>query len=187
MSRVVRGSMDRGSKLSGDGSLGIGEGTGAAGSLLQEYFDSERGGKLDGRVWYPLHLFHAQTLLTTYPRKLPDSITRRRYYTYFMNLGEMMPSGGYRDAWNAALDQYPIVPYLDGQNDMYRWLHGVDNYVKDSMGEESHDALGWIEVYLGRYKPKEVIHEDFRRGSRWAIFLLVVTILLICIYYGLRG
>lgn len=165
-------------------------------------FRTERGGtqkqRMDGRVWFPQFVFTAQTLLVSYPKKLPDAVTKKQYYTFFMNAPSMLPPGAYRDAYVAALEMYPVAPYLDGQNDAYRWLHSVCNHVYEHT--ECRNGLNglngingvcsateWVQQYLDQYKPamdRDAVHEDFRRGHRLAVFVLVVVLLAIVIAYN---
>jgi hypothetical protein len=152
---------------------------------------------MDGRVWFPQFVFTAQTVLVSYPRTLPDAVTKKCYYTYFMNMPHMMPEGAYRDAYVAALEAYPVAPFLDAQNDAYRWLHTVCNHVYERAGHAdlvvtepggAYSATKWVQQYLDHYKPAMsgslALHEDFRRGHKMAVFVFVVVMLAIVIGYN---
>lgn len=172
-------------------------------------FRTERGDtrkqKMDGRVWFPKFVFTSQTMLVAYPNKIPDAATKKRYYTYFMNMPHMMPEGVYRDAYVAALEEYPVAPFLDTQNDAYRWLHAVCNDVYGRVGHadlvildgggeaqgRAGQVLGatrWVQEYLDHYKPsiqsRVALYDDFRRKGKMAVFALVVVLLAILIVYN---
>lgn len=132
-----------------------------------------------GHVWFPMYVFFMQTMITQYPMKLPDAVSRKRFYYFFMNMAETMPAEGeYRRLYTEALDVYPLAPSLDRREDLYKWLHSVSNHVYKGVGEKERTTTEFIEQYHAHYLPKEVVEERFYKTHRKTIFVIMILLLI---------
>ena len=152
------------------------------GLSLNDFYDRS----WSGVVWFPMYVFFMQTMVVQYPKTIPDAISKKRYYYYFMNMAEMMPVGDYRKLYMDALDIYPLVPSLDRREDMNRWLHDVCNYVYAGVGQKMRTTSEWIEEYHAYYNPPQVIEETFYIKHRKTVFAIVVLMLLFVISLGVQ-
>ena len=141
-----------------------------------------------GGVWFEHYVFVLQTMISQYPLTLPDSITKRLYYYYLTNMAEVMPEGEHRRLYkDAVLTTFPLTPYLDTREDLFRWLHRVCNYISVGTGGGETEAKDWIDSYREWYKPKPIVAKETQRWHRIVVFLVMIVSLFLLAFIAMRS
>lgn len=126
-------------------------------------------------VWKDHYKFVMISAILLYPETLPNAIVKRRYYDFFINMGHIMPTASIGEKYAAALEMYPVQPYLDGKSDLFRWYTAIMNYVYE-MNDTESDVL---KMYAEKCKPKT----DMKLYKTFIVKYTVVIGVLALSYY----
>ena len=81
------------------------------------------------------------------------------------------------------LNQYPVQPYLDSKMNFSKWIHYVTNKLNEELELPTNTFYGSLEEYYDKYKPKEVVEQEFFRKKKKYIFAGVGAIMIFGIYW----
>jgi len=138
--------------------------------------------KLDPQVWYPYFKFTLQTIGMTYPNK-PNDVTKKKYFTLIQNLPFYFPIAPMGKNFSKLLNQYPVQPYLDSKMNFSKWIHYVTNKLNEELELPTNTFYESLEEYYDKYKPKEVVEQEFFRKKKKYIFAGVGAIMIFGIYW----
>jgi hypothetical protein len=138
--------------------------------------------KLVPEVWYPYFKFTLQTIGMTYPNK-PNDVTKKKYFTLIQNLPFYFPIEPMGKNFSKLLNQYPVQPYLDSKMTFSKWIHYVTNKLNEELELPTNTFYESLEEYYDKYKPKEVVEQEFFRKKKKYIFAGVGAVAIFGIYW----
>lgn len=146
--------------------------------------ENEKFKKFNPDVWGPHYWFFLHTLAFSYS-KIPNSVTKRKYYDLIQNLPLFIPDSEIGNYFSHLLDKYPVSPYLDNRESFIRWVHFIHNKLNQHLGKEEISLYESIDHYYSNYKTKPVVISERINMKKHYIFsaLIMVLILLIYIFY----
>jgi hypothetical protein len=121
------------------------------------------------------------TIALSYPEN-PNSVTKRKYYDFIINLPLFIPNIEIGNKFSNLLDKYPVSPYLDTKESFVKWVHFIHNKVNIMIGKEEISYQTALENYLEEYLPKPVYLSEKMKISKYYIFISFIFICLILIY-----
>ena len=137
---------------------------------------------LDPNVWIKKHNFFVITMILQYPRKLPNDVIKRKYYTFFMNLDEFVPESRYKAAYKSGLDRYPISPFLDSRENLFKWYFILSNYIFEEIQYPRYELGEWIKKYHDEYTPPAIIEDGFHKKHQKLIYGFIICFISVVIY-----
>ena len=138
--------------------------------------------KLDPQVWYPYLKFTLQTIGMTYPNK-PNDVTKKKYFTLIQNLPFYFPIHPMGKNFGKLLNQYPVQPYLDNRMNFGKWIHYITNKLNEELELPTNTFYESLEEYYDKFKPKELIDQEFLKKKKKYIYAGVGGVMLIGIYW----
>jgi hypothetical protein len=141
----------------------------------------DRNDMFDPSVWGPHYWFFMTTLAMSYPDN-PNTVTKRKYYDFIMNLPIFIPNSEIGDRFSSLLDKYPVSPYLDKRDSFIKWINFVHNKVNHSLGKEEMSLNASLENYLSEYRPKPMILSERVKWKKYALVGIFIFICLFLIY-----
>jgi hypothetical protein len=138
----------------------------------------------DPKIWGPHYWFFLMTLALSYP-ETPNSVTKRKYYDFIINLPLFIPNYEIGNKFSELLDKYPISPYLDNKESFIKWVHFIHNKVNVMIGKEEISYQTALDNYLSHYLPEPVyVYENIKINKYYIfIFFILICFLLIYFYY----
>ena len=140
--------------------------------------------ELDMNVWGPHYWFIIHTVAMTYP-KVPGSTTKKRYYTFYTELPYLLPHKKSRKLFTDILQKYPITPYLDSKESLIKWTHFIHNKVNIKYNKPTVSYKEFYETYHRQYIPKPVVKYNYREWYKKIVYILLITVILITIFYNI--
>ena len=138
--------------------------------------------KLDPQVWYPHFKFTLQTIGMTYPNK-PNDATKKKYFTLIQNLPFYFPIHPMGKNFGKLLNQYPVQPYLDNRMNFGKWIHYITNKLNEELDLPTNTFYESLEEYYDKFKPKELIDQEYLKKKKKFIYAGVGGVMLIGIYW----
>lgn len=136
----------------------------------------------DPTIWGPHYWFFLMTLALSYP-ETPNSVTKRKYYDFIINLPLFIPNHEIGNRFSELLDKYPVSPYLDNKDSFIKWVHFIHNKVNVSIGKEEISYQTAINNYLDEYVPKPLYLYEKMKMNKYYIFIFFIIVCLLFIYY----
>jgi hypothetical protein len=136
----------------------------------------------DPTIWGPHYWFFLMTLALSYP-ETPNSVTKRKYYDFIMNLPIFIPNHEIGNRFSELLDKYPVSPYLDNKDSFIKWIHFIHNKVNVSIGKEEISYQTALNNYLDEYVPKPLYLYEKMKINKYYIFIFFLIVCLLFIYY----
>jgi hypothetical protein len=136
----------------------------------------------DPTIWGPHYWFFLMTLALSYP-ETPNSVTKRKYYDFIINLPLFIPNHEIGNRFSELLDKYPVSPYLDNKESFVKWVHFIHNKVNVSMGKEEISYQTAMNNYLDEYVPKPLYLYEKMKINKYYIFIFFIIVCLLFIYY----
>ena len=136
----------------------------------------------DPTIWGPHYWFFLMTLAMSYP-ETPNSVTKRKYYDFIMNLPIFIPNHEIGNRFSELLDKYPVSPYLDNKESFIKWVHFIHNKVNVSIGKEEISYQTAMNNYLDEYVPKPLYLYEKMKINKYYIFIFFIIVCLLFIYY----
>jgi|TARA_B110000438_G_scaffold247418_1_gene249542 hypothetical protein len=137
---------------------------------------------LDPQVWYPFFKFTLQTIGMTYPNK-PNDVTKKKYFTLIQNLPFYFPIHPMGKNFGKLLNEYPVQPYLDNRMDFGKWIHYITNKLNEELELPTNTFYESLEEYYDKYKPKELIDQEYLKKKKKFIYAGVGGVMLMGIYW----
>jgi hypothetical protein len=122
------------------------------------------------------------TLALSYP-ETPNSVTKRKYYDFIINLPLFIPNHEIGNRFSELLDKYPVSPYLDNKESFIKWIHFIHNKVNVSIGKEEISYQTALNNYLDEYVPKPLYLYEKMKINKYYIFIFFIIVCLLFIYY----
>jgi hypothetical protein len=132
----------------------------------------------DPTIWGPHYWFFLMTLALSYPDHV-NSVTKRKYYDFIINLPVFIPNGEIGEKFSSFLDKYPVSPYLDNRESFIKWVHFIHNKVNHSLGKEEISYSAAMDNYFGEYVPKPIYLSE---SMKWRKHVLVAVFIFICLF-----
>jgi hypothetical protein len=136
----------------------------------------------DPTIWGPHYWFFLMTLALSYP-ETPNSVTKRKYYDFIINLPLFIPNHEIGNRFSELLDKYPVSPYLDNKESFIKWIHFIHNKVNVSIGKEEISYQTAMNNYLDEYVPKPLYLYEKMKINKYYIFIFFIIVCLLFIYY----
>jgi len=136
----------------------------------------------DPTIWGPHYWFFLMTLALSYP-ETPNSVTKRKYYDFIINLPLFIPNHEIGNRFSELLDKYPVSPYLDNKESFIKWIHFIHNKVNVSIGKEEISYQTALNNYLDEYVPKPLYLYEKMKINKYYIFIFFIIVCLLFIYY----
>lgn len=137
---------------------------------------------LDPQVWYPFFKFTLQTIGMTYPNK-PNDVTKKKYFTLIQNLPFYFPIHPMGKNFGKLLNEYPVQPYLDNRMDFGKWIHYITNKLNEELELPTNTFYESLEEYYDKFKPKELIDQEYLKKKKKFIYAGVGGVMLMGIYW----
>jgi hypothetical protein len=136
----------------------------------------------DPKIWGPHYWFFLMTLALSYP-ETPNSVTKRKYYDFIINLPLFIPNYEIGNKFSELLDKYPVSPYLDNKDSFIKWVHFIHNKVNVMIGKEEISYQTAIDNYLSNYLPESVHVYEKIKINKYYIFIIFIMICFLLIYF----
>ena len=136
----------------------------------------------DSKIWGPHYWFFLMTLALSYP-ETPNSVTKRKYYDFIINLPLFIPNYEIGNKFSELLDKYPVSPYLDNKESFIKWVHFIHNKVNVMIGKEEISYQTALDNYLSHYLPEPVYVYEKIKINKYYIFIIFIMICFLLIYF----
>lgn len=135
-------------------------------------------------VWGPHYWFFLFTVAYFYPRT-PNEITKRKYYDLVQNMPLFIPDEEIGNRFSHMLDLYPVSPYLVGRDSFLRWVWFIHNKVNIGVGLPEIAFEDAIDLYLAKYRPREVVLSETLhiRKSYLHVFIVLICLCMIWVWW----
>jgi hypothetical protein len=130
-------------------------------------------------VWGPHYWFFLMSLAMYYPENV-NSVTKRKYYDFIINLPVFIPDPEMGNTFSHLLDKYPVSPYLDNRESFLKWVHFIHNKINYMIGKEEISYSEAIAKYLAEYTPKPVYLSD---KIKWKKHTIVAVFIFLCLFF----
>ena len=110
-------------------------------------------------------------------------MTKKKYFTLIQNLPFYYPIEPMGKNFSKLLNQYPVQPYLDSKMTFSKWIHYVTNKLNEELELPTNTFYESLEEYYDKYKPKEVVEQEFFRKKKKYIFAGVGAVAIFGIYW----
>ena len=141
--------------------------------------------RLDPLIWVPYFYFILQTISITYPIT-PNEFSKKKYYEFISNIPVFFPQYPIGNNFINLLNKYPVSPYLKTRESFMRWVNFIINKINASMKWEQYTFYDSLELYYGKYKPKEMIQREKNKKRKQYIIISIVVIFIFIIFYLFR-
>lgn len=137
---------------------------------------------LDPKVWGPHYWFFLHTLAMTYPHH-PNSITKKKYYEFIMNLPLFLPVEEISGDFSKLIDKYPVTPYLDNRDSFVRWMHFIHNKINEKLEKPQISLNDFFVNYYDEYKTTNDKLTSYYIIREKVIYLTIILGMSGAIYY----
>ena len=96
--------------------------------------------------WGPHFWFVLHACAYNYPNN-PNSITKRKYYDFILNVPLFLPDPVMGDNFALLLDKYPVSPYLDCREFFIIWMHFIHNKINIILGKPTISLYSALDKY----------------------------------------
>ena len=107
---------------------------------------TENLGSLSPKIWGNSGWVFLFSIASIYPRDKVRFQTKRKYYNYFVSLGEVLPCENCRHHYQQYLNSKPVGFYLENRNSLFNWLIGLHN--KSNPKNQISNSEEAIDYYL---------------------------------------
>ena len=132
---------------------------------------------LDPTVWGPFYWFVLHTIALTYPTN-PNETIKKKYYDFIQNLPLFLPIPAIGNKFSDLLDKYPVVPYLDSQPSLVKWMHFIHNKINVSINLPEITMEEAMVNYYEHYKPKAVKDKEQRKMREKYVFVGMTVVII---------
>jgi len=127
------------------------------------------------------------TIALQYPDHA-NAVTKRKYYDLIQNFPLFIPDSEMGNEFSRMLDKYPVTPYLDYRESFVKWVVFIHNRMNVKLGlpeiTESEAIDRYFREYAKRHNPHRLLAKSANKEWRkYAIFTLVLVLLLAVVYY----
>ena len=137
---------------------------------------------LDPKVWGPHYWFFLHTLAMTYPHH-PNSITKKKYYEFIMNLSLFLPVEEISGEFSKLIEKYPVTPYLDDRDSFVRWMHFIHNKINEKLEKPQISLNDFFVKYYDEYKTTDDKLTNYYIIREKVIYLTIILGMSGIIYY----
>jgi len=137
---------------------------------------------LDPKIWGPHYWFFLHTLAMTYPHH-PNSITKKKYYEFIMNLPLFLPVEEISGEFSKLIDKYPVTPYLDNRDSFVRWMHFIHNKINEKLEKPQILLNDFFVNYYDEYKSTNDKLTTYYIIREKVIYLTIILGISGAIYY----
>lgn len=137
---------------------------------------------LDPTVWGPFYWFVFHTIALTYPTN-PNETIKKKYYEFIHNIPLFLPIETIGNKFSSLLDKYPVVPYLDSQPSLVKWMHFIHNKINASLNLPEITMEEAMVKYYEHYKPKAIKEKEHRKRRERYVFTGMVGIILALTFF----
>ena len=138
--------------------------------------------KLNPDIWGPHYWFTIYTIGLSYPLN-PDSVIKRKYYDFFMNIPVFIPNKEMGGIFSDFLNNYPVTPYLDSRESLIKWIHFIHNKLNVFLGKQEITYYDALNKYYKNYDLKMIKqYNDAKNKQRYLFFSLLLMLILIILY-----
>jgi hypothetical protein len=138
--------------------------------------------KFEADIWGHHFWFVLHSLALTYPIS-PNAITKRKYYDFIMNLPLFLPEQKIGNQFAELLDSYPVQPYLDNPDSLYRWTWFIHNKINKMLNKPQLTLEDSIEKYFDNYRPKSVSLSETFKIRKMLLHLFFISVCIVLIYF----
>jgi hypothetical protein len=135
---------------------------------------------LNPEIWGPHYWFFLRTIVLTYP-KYPNSITKKKYYTFFQNLTLFIPNKEISNNYETLLNIYPLNPYLNNRESLCKWLWFINNKINEKLGKPQ---ISIDNFYINYYNLYATTNNNLN-NKIFKIYKKIFYFILILLFIGL--
>ena len=137
---------------------------------------------LDPTVWGPFYWFVLHTIALTYPTN-PNETIKKKYYDFIHNIPLFLPVPAIGNKFSELLDKYPVVPYLDSQQSLVKWMHFIHNKINITINLPEITMEEAMVKYYEHYKPKAIKEKEQRQRREKYVFVGITGLIIALTIY----
>ena len=137
---------------------------------------------LDPTVWGPFYWFVLHTIALTYPTN-PNETIKKKYYDFIHNIPLFLPVPASGNKFSELLDKYPVVPYLDSQQSLVKWMHFIHNKINITINLPEITMEEAMVKYYEHYKPKAIKEKEQRQRREKYVFVGITGLIVALTIY----
>ena len=138
---------------------------------------------LNPEIWGPHYWFFLRTIVLTYP-KYPNSITKKKYYTFFQNLTLFIPNKEISNNYEKLLNIYPLNPYLNNRESLCKWLWFINNKINENLGKPQVSIDNFYINYYNLYITNNKLNDKiFKTYKKIFYFILILSFIGLSYYF----
>lgn len=139
---------------------------------------------LDAKIWGPHYWFFIHSLALSYPDS-PNDIIKRKYYDFFMNLPLFLPDMEMAKGFSALLDTYPVSPYLNNKDSLFRWTVFIHNKINALLGTQPMTLDEAMDKYYANYEPQPTyLYKDLKIRRYYLHVGFILAVLALAVYFA---
>lgn len=139
---------------------------------------------LDAKIWGPHYWFFIHSLALSYPDS-PNDILKRKYYDFFMNLPLFLPDVEFAKYFSTLLDTYPVSPYLNSKDSLFRWTVFIHNKINAVLGTQPMTVEEAMDKYYVNYEPQPTyLYKDLKIRRYYLHVGFILTVLALSFYFA---
>lgn len=121
---------------------------------------SKRNTVLDSEIWGPHYWFVLHSMAISYPTHPTDTI-KKKYYDMIQNLPLLIPHYRIGNEFAELLDAYPVTPYLDSRESLFKWTHYIHNKINQKIGKSPMILEEAIDAYFTSYDREKKQYDKY--------------------------
>lgn len=145
---------------------------------------------ISSNKWGPHFWFVLHSCAYNYP-ETPNSITKRKYYDFIINMPLFLPDPVMGDNFAILLDKYPVSPYLDCRESFIIWTHFIHNKINVILGKPSMSLYSALDNYHEQMSKNIISKEMYvyfdTRTKRQLFYAFIIFICLWFIFFPPLG
>jgi hypothetical protein len=150
------------------------------------YYEKNKEIELNPEIWGPHYWYFLHTISIIYP-KYPNSIIKKQYYNFIMNLPLFIPNKEIAKYFEELLDQYPVSSYLDDNESLIRWFWFIHNKINIKLNKST---ITLEEFYIKNYEKNTMTKKDkyliYYNVFMKFIYILLIFLLIYFIYINIK-
>lgn len=131
---------------------------------------------MDPTVWGPKLWFALHTITFVYPKN-PTINDKKYYYDFFDNLKNVIPCDLCKQHYKQHLQNNPIMPHLNSQDSLIKWLIHLHNEVNISLGKKVYSYNEVMDIYKIHYNDKTETTSN-NRILKFSIIIIILALIL---------
>ena len=150
--------------------------------ILMQHHSTQN--QFDPVVWGSSFWFILHTITFHYPIVATSSV-KKQYYDFIQKLPVLLPNDKIGNEFKTLLDEYPVSPYLDGQDSFVRWAHFIHNRVNDKQKKPQMSFDDFMGLYRSSlYEPTKK-QKKRQKIQQYIVYGSLVSACMIIIYVGI--